>query len=152
LDEDEGGLPNELLVSADFCPSGPSPLADFNSLDSMIDRCCSRTDRLRCICSRMVGSWVWKPGERTAIPASCMPIPSLAVSGVADGLDESPVPGVAAAMLVERSSLRGRCRELFGRDGDEGGSFFTTILGALPELRVLEHVRRMQSSRIRMAV
>ena len=73
------------------------------------------------------------------MPASCSAIPSLAVSGVADGLDERP-PG-AAAMFVERSSLRGRCRELFGRVGDEGGSFFTTILGALPEPRELEEVR-----------
>jgi hypothetical protein len=143
LDEDPDGLPKALLISADFCPSGPSPLAVFNSLDSMIDLCCSRTDKLRCMCSRMVGSWVWKPGERTAIPASCIPIPSLAVSGVADGLDESPAE--AAAMFVERSSLRGRCRELFGRDGDAGGSFFTMILGALPELRELDCVRQMQS-------
>ena len=93
------------------------------------------------MCSRMVGSWVWKPGERTAIPASCIAIPSLAVSGVADGLDESPAG--AAAMLVDRSSFRGRCRELFGREGEEGGSFFTIILGALPELRVLEGVRHI---------
>jgi hypothetical protein len=90
----------------------------------------------------MVGSWVWKPGERTAIPASCNAIPSLAVSGVADGLDERPAG--AAAIFVERSSFRGRCRELLGRDGDDGGSFLTTILGAVPELRVLEHVRPIQ--------
>lgn len=69
------------------------------------------------------------------MPASCRPIPSLAVSGVADGREDSPAG--AAAMLVERSSFRGRCRELLGRDGEEGGSFFTMILGALPELRVL---------------
>lgn len=149
LDEDPDGLPKGLLISDSFCPSGASPLAVFNSLDSIIDRCCSRTDRLRWMCSRMVGSWVWKPGERTAIPASCIPIPSLAVSGVADGLDESPAG--AAAMLVERSSLRGRCRELLGRDGDEGGSFFTMILGAFPELRVLEHVRQIQRV-VRMAL
>ena len=79
------------------------------------------------------------------MPASCSAIPSLAVSGVADGLDERPAG--AAAMFVERSSLRGRCRELFGRDGDEGGSFLTTILGALPEPRELEEVRGIQSEK-----
>jgi hypothetical protein len=139
------GLPNGFDISDGFCPSGPSPLAVLSNLDSIIDRCCSRTDRLRCMCSRMVGSWVWKPGERTAMPASCSAIPSLAVSGVADGLDERPVG--AAAMFVERSSLRGRCRELFGRGGDEGGSFLTTILGALPEPRELEEVRGIQSEK-----
>ena len=72
------------------------------------------------------------------MPASCSAIPSLAVSGVADGLDERPAG--AAAMFVERSSLRGRCRELFGRVGEEGGSFLTTILGALPEPRELKEV------------
>src|SRR6202035_543152 len=72
------------------------------------------------------------------MPASCSAIPSLAVSGVADGLDERPAG--AAAMFVERSSLRGRCRELFGRVGDEGGSFLTMILGALPETQELEEV------------
>lgn len=77
------------------------------------------------------------------MPASCSAIPSLAVSGVADGLDESPAG--AAAMFVERSSFRGRCRELLGKDGDDGDSFFTMILGALPELRVLEYVSQIQS-------
>jgi hypothetical protein len=142
LDIDPVGLPNGLDISDGFCPSGPSPLAVLSNLDSIMDLCCSRTDRLRCMCSRMVGSWVWKPGERTAMPASCSAMPSLAVSGVADGLDERPAG--AAAMFVERSSLRGRCRELFGRDGDEGGSFLTTILGALPEPRELEEVRGIQ--------
>jgi hypothetical protein len=136
LDMDPVDLPNGLVVSDGFCPSGPSPLAVLSNLDSMMDLCCSRTDRLRCMCSRMVGSWVWKPGERTAMPASCSAIPSRAVSGVADGLEERPAG--AAAMLVVRSSLRGRCRELLGRVGDEGGSFLTTILGALPEPRDLE--------------
>ena len=81
------------------------------------------------------------------MPASCSAIPSLAVSGVADGLDERPAG--AAAIFVERSSLRGRCRELFGRDGDEGGSFLTTILGALPEPRELEEVRGIPNLRKR---
>jgi hypothetical protein len=76
------------------------------------------------------------------MPASCIAIPSLAVSGVAEGLDERPAG--AAAMFVERSSFLGRCRELFGRDGDEGGSFLTIILGALPELRFLRDVRQVK--------
>lgn len=75
------------------------------------------------------------------MPASCIAIPSLAVRGVADGLDERP--DGAAAMFVDRSSFRGRCRELLGREGEEGGSFFTTILGALPELRALEDISSM---------
>ena len=32
--------------------------------------CCSRTERLRCNCSRMFGSCVTKPGERQASPTS----------------------------------------------------------------------------------
>lgn len=60
---------------------------------------------------------------------------------MADGLDESP----AGAIFVERSSFRGRCREPLGREGEEGGSFFTIILGALPELRALEDVRHVQT-------
>lgn len=36
----------------------PSPLADFCSLDSMMDRCWSRTAMLRCNCSCRPGSCV----------------------------------------------------------------------------------------------
>ena len=31
-----------------------------------------------------------------------------------------------------RSSLRGRCREVAGTSGEEGGSFFTIIFGGCP--------------------
>lgn len=34
-------------------------------------------------------------------------------------------------MFLDRSSFRGRCREV-GRSGEEGGSFFTKILGGTP--------------------
>lgn len=101
-------------------PSGPSPLAEYCSLDSMIDLWWSRTATLRWSCSRMAGSWVWKPGDRQANPTSCIPrFP--AVNG--------PRVEVVAA---ERSSLRGRClpeRML----GEPGGSFLT----AGPPLRDL---------------
>jgi hypothetical protein len=33
-----------------------SPLAERRRRDSMMERCCSLTDILRCSCSRMVGS------------------------------------------------------------------------------------------------
>lgn len=42
--------------------------------------------------------------------------------------------------LPERSSLRGRCLELACRLGDDGGSFLTTIFGALPALCTLYSV------------
>lgn len=38
---------------------------------SMICLWRSLTSKLRWSCSRMVGSWVWKPGERQARPTSC---------------------------------------------------------------------------------
>jgi len=33
-------------------------------------------------------------------------------------------------VFLERSSLRGRCRDDAGISGDDGGSFLTMILGA----------------------
>jgi hypothetical protein len=54
-----------------------------------------------------------------------MTSPSLApVNGVAEGLELRA--GGADVVLVFKSSLRGLCLELPGRDGDDGGSFFTT--------------------------
>ena len=74
------------LSSDVLSPALSVGLADFCRRDSMMCRCCSRTEMLRCSCSRMLGSWVWKPGERHAMPTSCIPrLPlSLAVKG-ADG-------------------------------------------------------------------
>lgn len=104
--------------------SGPSPLADFCSLDSMMERCCSRTVMLRCSCSWRTGSSVWKPGDRQASPTWCIPRPSLAVMGPAGPRTES--------VLADRSSLRGLGRGLLAvMLGEDGGSFLTTILGAL---------------------
>ncbi len=64
----------------------------------------------------MVGSRVWKPGDRKASLTSTIARPpvSLAVKG-ADGLED------IAAWLWEV--------EFAGTSGDEGGSFFTMILG-----------------------
>ena len=86
---------------------------------------------LRWSCSRIVGSWVWKPGERHANPTSCIASPplSLAVSG-ADGRDD--IEPWVWDVLVERSSFRGRCRELAGTSGEEVSSFFTMIFGGRP--------------------
>ena len=58
-----------------------------------------------------------------------MPIPSLAVIGVREGRELSGAGMVD--VFVFRSSLRGLCLEVPGSDGEEGGSFFTIIFGAL---------------------
>jgi hypothetical protein len=50
--------------------SGPGPLPPCFWRASMICLCRSLTSRLRWSCSRMVGSWVWKPGDRQARPTS----------------------------------------------------------------------------------
>lgn len=51
----------------------------------------------------------------------------------ADGLELS---GAAMAVVVFKSSFLGRCLPFGPRDGEEGGSFLTIILG-LPLLREL---------------
>lgn len=57
-------------------------------------------------------------------------MPSLAVMGVRDGRELSDAE--MDEVFVFKSSLRGRCLELAcNEEGDEGGSFFTVILGAL---------------------
>ena len=63
------------------------------------------------------------PGERHANPTSCIPRPPLSLEV------KGPVFRELAALdsLRERSSLRGRCREV-GGPGD-AGSFFTMIFG-----------------------
>jgi hypothetical protein len=69
-----------------------------------------------------------------------MPSAALAVNG-ADGLEFMPLaPGV----LDVRSSLRGRCLDVAGTSGEEGGSFFTTILGGCPDFALaMLSIRRL---------
>ena len=109
-------------------PSGSVGLAVFCNLDSMICLCWSRTEMLLCNCCCIVGSCVWKPGERHARPTSCITSPelSLAVKG-AEGLADCAA--WFCDVLDDRSSLRGLWREVAGTSGEDGGSFFTTILG-----------------------
>lgn len=54
---------------------------------------------------------------------------SLAVRG-ADGRDRA-VDGLCD-VVEDKSSFRGRCRDVVGTSGDDGGSFFTMILGGGP--------------------
>lgn len=124
-------------VLAANCETGSlslsSPLADcWCSLDSIICRCCSRTDMLRWSCSFMTGSWVTNPGDRQAMPTSWMPRPSRAVNGraVAGWFD-------FVFVFLERSSLLGRGRVLV-ITGD-AGSFLTKILGGAPPFRGLRN-------------
>lgn len=56
------------------------------------------------------------------------PLSPLDVNGPAEGL---AVPGLAVDVFLDRSSFRGRWREV-GRSGEEGGSFLTIILGGTP--------------------
>lgn len=92
---------------------------------------------LRCSCSRMLGSWVWKPGERQAKPTSFIfkPLLSRAVKGAEGREVKEPWAAVLEALEV-RSSLCGRCRAEAGTSGGDEGSFLTTIWGAWPD-RVL---------------
>lgn len=94
---------------------------------SMICLCLSLTSMLLCSCSLMVGSWVWKPGDRQASPTSCMIVAlSLELMGAAGRAVRAPEEWTM--LWLERSSRRGLWREVV-RSGDEG-SFLTTILGA----------------------
>ena len=104
----------------DFCPF---------CLASMICRCRSRTFRLRCSCSRMPGSLVWKPGDRQAKPTSWIarPADSREVSG-AEGRAVGGAPVVA--VLEDRSSLLGRGRE--DCMAGERGSFLMLTVGGAP--------------------
>lgn len=120
------GIPN--ADSDGLIPSGPSSLADLFSRDSIIDLCWSRTDKLRWSCSLIMGSWVWNPGDKHAIPTVCMVSPSRAVMGPPGGRADRP-PEVGR--LVERSSFRGRGRVCVCIAGEEGGSFLTITLGGL---------------------
>ena len=107
-------------LSLPLLPSSPGLACRF-SRDSIIERCWSRTDILLCSCSRMAGSWVENPGERHAIPTSCMRPRSVV---------RTPVRGVFPLVDVElffaSESLGGRCLAVVGGSG-EVGSFFTTI-------------------------
>lgn len=122
-----GPLAKGLGFSMALADSGAlSPFADFSNRDSMIDRCWSRTEMLLCSCSRIVGSCVWNPGDKHANPTSCIDVPT----------DCLELRGAGMFVVVFKSSLRGRCRAFGPREGEEGGSFFTIILG-LPLLRDL---------------
>jgi hypothetical protein len=106
--------------------SGPGPLPPCFWRASMICLWRSRTSRLRCSCSRIVGSWVWKPGDRQARPMSrrfALPWP--------DGRAVSAPDECTMLWLLERFRRWGRCRVVVGISG-ELGSFLTTILGAGP--------------------
>lgn len=104
------------------------------SRDSMIERCCSRTEILRWSCSRIVGSCVENPGERHAMPTSWIVarLP-LAVRGVAAALGPEETLGA-----FERLSFAGRWRD--GGPG-EVGSFLTMILGSSVRFLLRAHVR-----------
>jgi hypothetical protein len=73
----------------------------------------------------MVGSWVWKPGDRQARPTSirfALPWP--------DGLAVR-APDECTMLWLVRFRRCGRWRVVVGMSG-ELGSFLTTILGAGP--------------------
>lgn len=113
------GMP--IALDSEGCtPSGVS-LADLCMRCSMMERCWSRTERLRCSCSRMIGSWVWKPGDKQARPTSWRD----AVMGPPGGRTDRLLEG----RLVERSNFRGRGRLCIR--GDDPGSFLTVICGPL---------------------
>ena len=127
------GTPNSVLSCgrADSLPSCALPGFWPLFLASMICRCWSRTFRLRCSCSCMPGSFVWKPGDRHDSPISCITKP--ADSREVNGADGRAVCGPRAfAILDVRSSLLGRGRD----DGMAGepGSFLTCIMGGGPFL------------------
>ena len=138
IDRPAGGLfldvegvfrpPPKAMCSELLVPSGSMGFAVFCSLDSMICLCWSRTEMLLCSCSRIVGSWVWKPGDRHAKPTSCIARPplSLAVKGAEGRDDTAPCPD---EVLDDRSNFRGLCLEVAGTSGEPGGSFFTIIFG-----------------------
>jgi len=106
---------------------GASPgLAVCCNLCSMSCLCCSRTEMLRCSCSLIVGSCVTNPGDRHANPTSVIPRPLLSTPLEVN----APPEGFVPLAFRERSSFRGRCREV-GKSG-EVGSFLTTICGGAP--------------------
>lgn len=79
--------------------TGP-PFPPFFWRASMICLCLSLTSRLRWSCERMVGSWVWKPGDKQARPMSiALPSPEgLAVRA----------PEEWTMLWLDRSRRRGR--------------------------------------------
>jgi hypothetical protein len=85
----------------------------------------SLTSKLRWSCSRMVGSWVWKPGERQARPTSCRFAEPWPEGRAVRAPDEWTM------LWLERLRRCGLWRVVVGMSGDEG-SFLTTILGAGP--------------------
>lgn len=110
---------------AESSSCGPLPPCFWRC--SMIWRCLSLTSMLLWSCSRMVGSWVWKPGDRQASPTSCMMV-ALSFELMGAGRAVRAPDECTMVWLVERSRRLGRWREVV-RSGDDG-SFLTTILGA----------------------
>lgn len=75
----------------------------------------------------MVGSWVWKPGDRQARPTSWRLAEPWPEGRAVRAPDEWTM-----LWLAERLRRWGRCRVVVvGMSGEEG-SFLTTILGAGP--------------------
>lgn len=88
---------------------------------------------------------MWKPGERQARPTSWNEAESLELMGPEGRAVRAPEEWTMLE-LVDRSSRRGRCREVV-MSGDEG-SFFTTILGAGWPRDLLDEVRLEMASRL----
>lgn len=116
------GRPKGLMSCWRASSSRGPPLGPPFWRASMICLCLSRTSMLLCSCSRIEGSFVWKPGDRQAMPMST-PVDRLAGRAVR-------APEAWTTWELARLRRLGRWREL-GMSGDEG-SFFTTILGAGP--------------------
>jgi len=74
---------------------------------SMICLCLSLTSMLLCSCSLIVGSWVWKPGDKQANPTSCIMVAlSLELMGPAGRAVRAPDEWTM--LWLERSRRRGR--------------------------------------------
>jgi hypothetical protein len=122
------GLPNAFSGVCSLV-GGPPPVLPF-CLFSINRRCCSLMFMALSICSRMVGSWVLKPGDRHATPMSWMASPalciwSLDVSGPAEGRAAEGCP----LDMLEFARFRrlGRWRPV--ESSGEVGSFLTMTLG-----------------------
>lgn len=138
----EPGLdgPNRLESEGAIAPSDASSLPGLFSRASIIDLCWSRTLRLLCSCSLIIGSCVWNPGDKQASPTSFIFTPSRAVIGPlgprTDSLSEE----------TDNSNLRGR-----GFDctvGDAGGSFFTVTFDAALAPCVAGDTRRLSGGEL----
>lgn len=112
-------------------------------LASMICLCCSRTSRLRCNWDRILGSFVWKPGDRHARPTSCMASPADSLADV-NGAEGRAVCGPRPVAELEERSSRfglGRADCMLG----EPCSFLILIIGGGPLRRLAIEVSDMSS-------